>query len=338
MPIIHKDLNKKGMALRMKNNTISYAKFGYIFSIPFVVAFLLFMLYPLTYTALIGFTDLRGMAATEWNILENPLDNFRSVIDNNSFRISLSNTFKIWILNFIPQICMALLFTAWFTSRRIDIKGKNLFKVMFYMPNILTATTIAILFFVFFQFPVGPINEFLVWSGIREEPYNFLMNKTASQLIVAFIQFWMWYGYTMLILISGVLGQNPSMYEAADIDGANSVQIFFRITLPNLKTILLYVIITSLVGGLNMFDIPRAFNDGAPDNATMTASLFIFRQAFAGNFLYNRAAAASMLVFAIIAVLSIVIFILLRDKDAIQERKELKELKKQLKEAGGVRG
>jgi multiple sugar transport system permease protein len=321
----------------MRRNNVSYAKYGYIFSIPFIIAFILFLLYPLAYTTVIGFTDLRGMGATEWNIMENPFDNFISVLNNNTFRVSLSNTFRIWIANFIPQMLLALLLTAWFTTRRHKFKGMGAFKILFYMPNIITAATIAILFNVFFQFPGGPINEILVALGLREEPFNFLISGVASRLIIAFIQFWMWYGYTMLILISGVLGQNPAMYEAADIDGASGVQTFFLITIPNLKTILLFIIVTSIVGGLNMFDIPRLFNEGMPDNGTSTVALFIFNQAFAGRFLFNTAAAASMIVFVIIVIVSLPIFFLLRDKDVARERKERKALNKSLKKTGGAR-
>jgi cellobiose transport system permease protein len=162
--------------------------------------------------------------------------------------------------------------------------------------------------------------------------------KDSSQYITAFIQFWMWYGYTMIILISGVLGINPELFEAAEIDGANSTQTFFRITLPNLKTILLYVLVTSMIGGLNLFDIPKVLFDGGPDNATLTASVFIFNQAFKGSYLYARASAASMIVFVIIAVLSGVMFFLLRDRDKTKQRRINKRIAKlhHEKNAGGA--
>ena len=320
----------------MRRKNVSYAKYGYLFCIPFVAAFLIFLLYPLVYTAVIGFTDLQGMGRTEWNILEEPFDNFISILNNNTFRVSLANTFFIWLVNFIPQMLLALLLTAWLTKRRNRLRGQGAFKILFYMPNIITAASIAILFSVLFMFPVGPVNDLLVRLGVIQEPFNFKTSGIGSQLIIAFIQFWMWYGYTMLILISGVLGLNPTMYEASDIDGATTFQQFFLITLPNLKTILIFVIITSLVGGLNMFDIPRLFNNGMPDNATSTLSFFIFRQAFAGSYLYNRAAAASMLVFLIIALLSIAIFYLFRDKDAAHERKMERQTRKTIKKMGGA--
>ena len=289
------------------------------------------MLYPLGYTTLLSFTDYAGVQAFrtgEFNFLSNPFEIFSNLIfDNQLFITSISNTVKIWVINFIPQITLALLLTAWLTNRRNKIKGQGVFKVLFYMPNIITAGSIAILFYTLFMFPSGPINDLLINLGLREEAYNFTSNKLSSQLIIAFIQFWMWYGYTMLILISGVLGLNPEMYEVSEIDGANGVQQFFFITLPNLRTIILYTLVTSTVGGLSMFDIPALFNQGRPDNATYTVAFFIYQQAFgAGTYMYNRAAAASMIVFIIIAFLSVIMFYLLRDKDAALLRKQEKAL------------
>ena len=325
---------------KQKHKGINYGRYGYIFCIPFVVAFLVFMLYPLIYTTILGFTDFSGFEAVEtgrFNVLDNPFENFSLLFENQLFLTSIQNTFKIWIINFIPQMLLALLLTAWLTSRRNKIKGQGAFKVLFYMPNIITAGSIAILFYALFMFPIGPVNHILMSLGLRNEAYNFNSNPASAQLIISFIQFWMWYGYTMLILISGVLGLNPEMYEVSEIDGANGIQQFFFITLPNLRTIILYTLVTSTVGGLSMFDIPRLFNDGQPDNSTMTVALFIYRQAFAGRFMFNRAAAASMIVFIMIAILSVVIFYLLRDKDAAFQRKQEKALKRALKAEGGAK-
>ena len=118
----------------------------------------------------------------------------------------------------------------------------------------------------------------------------------------------------MIILISGVLGINPEIYEAAEIDGANDRQIFFRITIPNLRTILTYTLVTSLIGGLSMYDIPKMLNNGNPNNSTLTATMFIYNQSFQNSYMYARGAAASMILFLIIAVLSAVIFFMMRDR------------------------
>ena len=317
----------------MRRKSVSYAKYGYIFCIPFVLAFLLFTFYPVIYTAVIGFTDLKGLGVTEFKFLDNPFKNFDTVINNPSFRKSLSNTVILWVVNFIPQILLALLLTAWFTNKRRKIKGQGMFKVLFYMPNIITMGTIAILFNTLFGYPAGPVNDLFMKLGWSDAPINFLLDKWTTRGIVSFIQFWMWYGNTMIVLIAGVLGINPELYEASEIDGASGRQAFFYVTLPNLKTILLFTLVTSMVGGLQMYDIPRLFRDGGPDSATLTATMFIRNQAFSGSYLYNRAAAASMIMFIIIAILSGVLFYVMRDKYAIAQRKIEKKYEKEYKKS-----
>jgi len=306
----------------MRRKNVNYSRFGYIFTFPFVVAFLIFSLYPILYTAVIGFTDMKGLIPKPIHIMDNPFQNFKDLLfDNPLFITSLKNTALLWIVNFIPQIGLALLLTAWFTNRRLNIKGQGAFKVLLYMPNIITASTIAVLFSSLFAYPMGPINSLFQMLGWSDAPIYFLQSKATARGIVAFIQFWMWYGNTMIILIAGVMGINPALFESAAIDGANGVQTFFRITLPSLRTILLFTLITSMVGGLTMFDIPQLFLNGGPDSSTTTATMFIYGQAFKGSYMYNRAAAASMILFVIAAILSGLVFYLMRDRDAAKIKK-----------------
>jgi len=320
--------------LDLKSGKLNYAKYGYMFIIPFVIAYLCFSLYPTIYTLIIGFTDLKGPGTKEFHFNDDLWKNFRDVLNNQSFKTSISNTFKIWITNFIPQIVLALILTAWFTDNRFKVKGQGVFKVIFYMPNIITAASVALLFSQLFSYPIGPVNDLLQSAHILDDPYEFARDKAFAQGLVSFIQFWMWYGYSMIIFISGVLGISPDIFEAAQIDGANRLQTFFRITIPNIKTILVFSIITSVIGGLNMFDIPMCFLNGGPDNGTLTASLFIYNQGFSGSYFRNRAAAASMILFAIIAVLSIIVFFLMRDKDEALLRKQMKAQRKAYKKTG----
>ncbi len=317
-----------------KRKGISYAKYGYLFSLPFIIAFLIFMLYPTLFTAVIGFTDFKGVATTTFKFLEHPFDNFVSIFNNKTFRTSLLNTIIIWVINFIPQITLALLLTAWFTNRRRKIHGQGAFKVLFYLPNIITAATVAILYASIFGYPVGPVNDILQTLHLISKPFDFSTSPWAARLVVAFIQFWQWYGYTAIILISGVLGINPELFEAAEIDGASPRQTFFQITLPCMRTILIFTLITSLVGGLNMFDIPKLYIwNGGPANMTMTTSVFIYAQAFSGSYLYNKAAAASMIMFVIIAILSAFTFFLMRDRTDIRARRDARRLEKLTKGA-----
>ena len=316
----------------MKKKSLSYAKYGYIFSIPFVVAFCLFTLYPVIFTVVLGFTDFKGLGATDFHFLENPFQNYQDIINTPTFRTALGNTFLMWGLNFLPQILLALLLAAWFSGTLFKVKGQGFFKVVFYMPNIITAATVAILFGALFGYPMGPMNDLFMTLGLSDSPIEFFRSKWIARGVVAFIQFWMWYGYTMIVLISGILGMSPEWFEAAEIDGASGLQKFFYITIPNLRTILIYTLVTSLIGGLQMFDIPQLLvTKSGPDNATLTTSVFIYNQAFSGSYMYNRASAASMIMFVIICILSAIVFILMQDKYEVRERKQLKKVEKEMK-------
>ena len=192
-----------------KTKSFSYAKYGYLFSIPFVVAYLIFSLYPTINTVILGFTDAKGMAGlTNWHFLpaDDLFKNFIAILKAPTFRKSLGNTIILWIANFIPQISLALLLTAWFTSKRNELRGQGFFKVVFYMPNIITAASIAILFKALFAYPIGPVNSLLMKLGLTDTAINFTTKVWPTRGIIAFIQFWMWYGNTMIVLVSGVLG------------------------------------------------------------------------------------------------------------------------------------
>lgn len=260
-------------------------------------------------------------------------ENFRWVFTNAKFKQAFKNTVIIWIINFIPQLGFALLFTAWFTDRRSKVKGSGIFKILFYMPNIITAATLAILFNVLFGFPKGAVNDLLTGMHIMKEAYRFNNNEWALKLIVAFVQFYQWYGYTMVNLIAGVIGISPEIFEAAEIDGANRVQTFFKVTIPCIRQIMLFVLVTSLIGGLNMFDIPQLLVGAkAANGAALTTNMYIRNQAFDGSYLYNRAAAASVILFLVIVILSAIVFYILRDKDEAKLKKlrkmELRAAKK----------
>ena len=302
-----------------KSKSFSYAKYGYLFSIPFVVAYLIFSFYPTINTIILGFTDAKGMAGlTNWNFLpaEDLFKNFIAVLKAPTFRKSLGNTIILWVANFIPQISLALLLTAWFTSKRNELRGQGFFKVVFYMPNIITAASIAILFKALFAYPVGPVNSLLVKLGLATEAVNFTTKVWPTRGIIAFIQFWMWYGNTSLILISGMMGINRSLYEAADIDGATSWQKFIRITLPLLKPVLLYTLVTSAIGGLQLYDIPALFNTnggtiGYPDDTSTTVTMYIMRLHSTDT---GRAAAVSILLFLVTVAVSMLLFFFMKER------------------------
>ena len=303
-----------------KRKSISYDKYGYYFVAPFFITFLIFQLYPIFFTFRTSVTDAAGWA----KVLDNQIVGFESYAKifsfgsevSNLFWQSLGNTVIMWFFNFVPQIGMALMLASWFTDTRMRLKFQGGFKVLIFMPNIITAATLGILFFSLFGYPIGPINTLLQQLGVLNTPFQFFRDVTASRGIVSFIQWWMWYGNTMIIMIAGILGINPALFEAALVDGCSSRQTFWKITLPLIKPILLYNLVTSLVGGLTMFDIPHLMTQGAPDYTTNTVARFIYQQGFETPNNFNMACAASVVLFGIIVICSLILSAIMKDRDA----------------------
>ena len=326
-----------------KRKLVSYSKYGYIFAIPFIVAFAIFTLYPIIFTLIIGFTNHEGIVPPKLKLLKDPLENFKYLFKKRGsgkmsyFLLSLITTARLWVINFIPQLTLGLLLSAWFTDNRVKVKGQGFFKVVFYLPNIITAATVAIMFRALFGFPVGPINDLLKSLHLIKNPIEFLNKKATTRAIVEFVQCWQWYGSTMITLIAAVIGINPEIFEAAEIDGANRIQKFWKITIPCIRPVMLFTLVTSLIGGLSMFDIPMLLAQGGPDNATQTVAIYIYNQSFRKPYKYNRSAAASIILFVIIVFFSGLLFFFMRDKDAAKlEKLKKAEMKRNRLQARGA--
>ena len=300
-----------------KPKKITYDHYGYLFIAPFFIVFLVFQLYPIFFTFRTSLTDAVG-----WDkILKNSiigLDNYKTLFTPNDvsglYWLSFKNTIIMWLFNFVPQIGFALILASWFTDKHLHLKGQGAYKVMIFMPNIITAATIGMLFYSLFSYPIAPVNTMLQKLGILNTPFEYFRNVASARGIVSFIQWWMWYGNTMIIMIAGMSGINPSLFEAAMIDGCTSRQIFWKITLPLIKPILLYNLVTSLVGGLTMFDIPHLMTQGNPNNMTNTVARFIYQQGFTGTYNFNMASAGSVVLFGIIIICSIFLNMLMKDR------------------------
>lgn len=302
-----------------KRKSISYDRYGYFFVAPFFIVFLIFQLYPIFFTFRTSLTDAAGWS----KVLDNRIigfQNFQKLFAfgtevSNFFWQSLGNTVIMWMFNFVPQIGMALVLASWFTDTRLRLKFQGGFKVLIFMPNIITAATIGMLFFSFFNYPIAPINTLMQQFGLLSQPVEFFRSTAWSRGLISFIQWWMWYGNTMIIMIAGILGINPALFEASLVDGCSSRQVFWKITLPLIKPILLYNLVTSLVGGLTMFDIPHLMTQGNPNYTTNTVARFIYTQGFETPNNFNVACAASVVLFAIIVVCSLILNTIMKERD-----------------------
>ncbi len=322
---------------------ISYAKYGYMFIAPFFLVYCFFQIWPLIYTFILSFKG--NQSACEDFV---GLDNYTSLLfgtgssagasaAHSEFITALGNTIILWFGNFIPQILLSLLLAVWFTDAEIKLPGKGFFKVVMYMPNIITAASVAALYLsLFSDTKYSVANAFLINIGAIDDAIKFASDPVASKIMVMFIQTWLWFGNTMIMLMSGIMGINPSLFEAANIDGANSRQVFFKVTLPLLQPIMVYTMITSMIGGLQMFDIPYLYHSGATFSTYLeTVAVYIyysFNKGTVSQASYGYAGAASIIIFAITAVLGSITFYMNRDKDAIAQKKQRKRAIAQLKQ------
>ncbi len=290
-----------------RGKVVSYNKWGYIFLIPFVTVYLVFQLIPLVSTVYNSFFENYRSGLTQIGPNFIWFENYKAVFGNPDIWMYAKNTLIMWVMGFVPQIIVSLLLGAWFSDPSLRLKGQRFFKTVIYLPNLIMASAFAMLFFTLFS-DGGPINALLIQMGIFEEPFKFMSSVWSVRTLVAFMNFIMWFGNTTILLMAGMMGIDPSLFEAAQVDGATSTQVFFKITLPLLRPILIYVMITSLIGGLQMFDVPQVLTDGSGDpmRSSMTLIMYLNKHLFSKN--YGMGGALSVLLFIITAVLSMIIF------------------------------
>lgn len=288
--------------------------YGYLFIAPFVIGFLIFGLYPIFNTVSLSFTDTTLFNRNGAFI---GLANFERLFADDFFTTAVKNTWVLWLLNFIPQIGIAMLLSVWFTSPRLRIKGVGIWRAFFYLPNLLAPAVIAALFFSLFSF-YGPANQILVRLDILPGAMHFLENVPITRGLVVFIQWWMWWGQTIIILMAGMTAIPVSFYQAAMVDGASAWQMFRHITLPLLKPILIFIFVTSLVGGMQIFEIPYLLTDGrgSPQSSILTNNVLMYLKFSSSKGHIGAASAVNVLVFIMTTVAALGIFYALRDRDA----------------------
>lgn len=295
------------------HKSVSYAKWGYIFVTPFFVVYIIFTLYPQIFTLYNSFFENYREGLTQIGPNYVGLRNYIELFSENNagyiavFRY-LGNTLWLWILGAVPQFLVALMLAVFFTSTRLNIQGKQIFKTVIYMPNLIMASAFSMLIFALFS-QVGPINQLLISSGAINRPINFMGMKFTVQSLIVMMNFLMWFGNTTLLLMAGIQGIDECLFESARLDGANSFQVLWHITLPLLKPILTYTVITSLIGGIQMFDVPQVLTNGSgnPDNTSTT--LIMYLNSFMGTSKnFGMAGALSVILFIVTGILSFVVF------------------------------
>ena len=287
--------------------------YGYMFIAPFVIGFLVFGLYPIYNTFSLSFTDYTLMSRSGdfvgWK-------NFERLFADDFFVTAVKNTWLIWMLNFIPQIGVALLLSVWFTNTRLNLKGVGIWRALFFLPNLLMPAVVASLFFALFAY-YGPVNQIMVRGGFLSEAMHFLEDAFTARGLVVFIQWWTWFGQTVIIVMAGMTSIPLPLYEAAMVDGATSTQMFWRITMPLLRPILIYIFVTSLVGGMQMFDIPFLLTDGrgGPTRAILTNNILMYMKFGSSKGHIGAAASVGILIFLMTSICALGIFYFMRERN-----------------------
>ncbi|MBE5905664.1 MAG: sugar ABC transporter permease [Lachnospiraceae bacterium] len=310
----------------MKNNkpkgkSVSYAKWGYIFIIPFFLVYFVFTFYPQILTIYNSFFENYRDGLTQIGPKFVGLDNYKALLtpsDQGTIDIVkyFGNTIIMWIMGAVPQFVFALLLAVFFTNTRLNIKGQRIMKTVIYMPNLIMASAFSMLFYTLFS-NVGPIKPLLVHMGILDKTFDFFFVTISVRGLVALLNFLMWFGNTTILLMAGIQSIDESLFESARIDGASSTRVFFNITMPLLKPIFVYTFITSMIGGLQMFDVPSVLTNakGTPDRTVMTVIMYL-NNYLGGSNNYGMAGAISVILFIVTAILSVIVFKTIdRDKD-----------------------
>ncbi len=292
---------------KANHNVVKFNRWGYIFLIPFFVTYVIFSLIPLFSTIYNSFFEnyRSGLKQIGPNFVG--FSNYVNLFKTPEIWKYLANTLIMWIGGFIPQIVIALLLAYWFSDPSLRLKGQRFFKTVIYMPNLIMASAFSMLFFALFS-DSGPINQILLSIGLIKEPFKFFQYVGASRILVMLMNFLMWFGNTTILLMAGMLGIDSSLYEAAQVDGATASQVFFRITMPILRPIFNYVLITSLIGGLQMFDVPQILTNGRGNPMDNLTTVIMLLNRYLTSKDVGRGGALSVFLFVVTGILSINVF------------------------------
>lgn len=272
----------------------------YLYISPFFILFIVVGLFPIAYTAVISFMD--------WDLVRNSGEfigfaQYEWVLANPKFWVALRNTFSIFLLSSIPQLIAAIFIAAMLDQ---NIRAKTFWRMGVLVPYVMAPVAVALIFSNMFGDQYGIINTMLNRIGIPDIPWH--SNAFASHIAIATMVNFRWTGYNTLILLAAMQAIPRDYYEAATVDGAGKIRQFFSITVPSLRPTLIFVIITSTIGGLQIFDEPRMYDQygtGGANSQWLTISLWLYNIGW-GEWNFGRAAALAWILFLIILAIGIV--------------------------------
>jgi multiple sugar transport system permease protein/cellobiose transport system permease protein len=275
------------------------------FLAPFFVCFIVLSIYPILYSFFISLTDWTGINEKVFIGFQNYI---KIITGDVNFRKSIGNTFYIILIaNSLTLIFGLLLANFLFGLRR----GRTIFQTINFLPYITTPVALGLLFKLLFDWKYGTINQVLISLGILKEGIYWLGIPQTAPLVIVFLIIWKYVGYYMAIFLAGLTSVPEELYEAAVVDGAGKTATFFFITIPMLRPILTFAAVTSLIGGLQLFDEPNIIFSalgssgfGGPDRSVLTIVWNFYDIAFRNQFRMGYGSAIAFLLFLIIVTVS----------------------------------
>ncbi|GAB7306933.1 MULTISPECIES: carbohydrate ABC transporter permease [Enterococcus] len=265
----------------------------------------IFMIYPILYSIYLSLHTMQGLQSVFVG-----LDNYVRMFQDTIFHKALFNNFVFLIFQVPIMVFLGLLLA--FVLNTPKLVGRTFFKLALFLPSVTSLVSYAVLFKMMFQIG-GIINRGLLAIGIIQQPLDWLNSPFWAKVTVIIALCWRWTGYNMIFYLAGLQNISDDTWEAADIDGANSFQKFFRIIIPQLKPVIVFTTITSTIGTIQLFDEVVNLTGGGPSNATLTAAQLIYNHSFVYTSNFGYSATLSWALVVLIAVLSYAQFKLAKD-------------------------
>lgn len=294
-----------GIDFRSRLNKLEYKWSPYIYIAPFFMVFAITGLFPLIYTAWVSLHNWHLIGGNQGFV---GVDNYVSVIQQETFWISLRNTFSIFLLSSIPQIVTAI-FIAYMLNT--NLRAKTFWRMGVLLPYIVAPVAVSLIFSKIFADQSGMVNAILGVVGI--DAINWHADALWSHIAIATMVNFRWTGYNALIVLAAMQAIPADLYEAATVDGAGRARQFFSITIPQLKSTLVFVILTSTIGGLQIFDEPRMFDTsggGGSDHQWLTQTMYLYDLGWGPQKSFGKAAAVAWILFLIIIVFAGINYVL----------------------------
>lgn len=279
---------------------------GYLFTAPFFVMFLIFGLAPIIYSIYIAFFNWDALGTQEFI----GLANFEELFIDTRFWNALLNTLDIWLLSTIPMLIFSIGLAA--ILHNPALRGSTFFRTILLVPNITSVLAIAIVFGQLFGRDFGMVN--IIIGALGFEHIDFIQGTTSSHIAIAAMIVWRWTGYNALIFLAAMLAIPNELYESASLDGAGKWKQFIYVTLPSLRNTITFVLIVGTIGGLQVFAEPLILGgsyNGGDSGQFSTLTLFLFEQAFVA-YKWGYAAAIGIMITVIVAIVSVINFFITR--------------------------